>query len=180
MQGPQFQGERRWVHRYLRVGRDYKCRSRQLFEPSSPMRWLCSAGDGRVCWWLMCIGVSCRCAGNSCLPRALSCCPGRGIPGRSRRGRDRTGGLSRSAATALAQSYSEIQLSSTRSKNWTPSSTGRIPWSRSTSCGASALPHEGPERELRAVVPSTILSARRLDPNPADRHFHARRLPGLR
>jgi hypothetical protein len=49
-------------------------------------------------------------------------------------------------------SRSDLQSTSTRSKNWTPPPSGRIlgPLRRSEVCGAPALPPKGSERQLRA------------------------------
>jgi len=56
-------------------------------------------------------------------------------------------------AALLARTRSELQLSSTRSKNWTPSPTGRILPGTSTLCGAPALPHEGSELRTPGLRP---------------------------
>lgn len=67
----------------------------------------------------------------------------------------------------LALAGADFQMTSTRSKNWTPSPSGRILPGIPRWCGPAALPMKARSCELRAFVLSTVLVARQ--PRPGSR-----------
>ena len=107
--------------------------------------------------------------------------PGRGTPGRSRRGRDRTCGVSRTRCHSACRVVigDPVVLDEVEELDaitiWPHSGDSDPRCAAHPRCPKKARSaNSGPSSFLRSALPAS------LDPNPAHRHFHARVVPGLR